>query len=436
MNESCAGGFSDTASHTNHLRIDLKNNISTNSLYRVIDIIHANVANADKLFVRNSDVNHKNKILFYNSLVGPYASQRDINFDGQINKILLFIIDSLTNLNNNSVANDIDKEEIFKSIRVLVVIVKYQKSLILHYPFSSIKMSMIILSQLPRLENKFRTILCDLVEIFTLPETPIPGILHSHPHLKLSNIPKYFEKHSVILLLGPPQIGKSTLGQHLVDEKVAEEFIDIELKLKNRGDLDYFKRLPTNSRKEAEHEFALELLNDSLDKYLRSDGNRPLIITFVKESKDAYAYLTAVRNASSDNNIKDRCNIIFWYLQNDVSLCRNEKQIMQILRPTGCLYVLNKTYGSRGLYYWNLQSEYPLAITWPHLENRYIQRKKILNTVKEMLVVQEMAPTVPNYFNWDPILFSWLSYPGRYTMTGLRNIFLIHCKGWRVLAHR
>ena len=128
---------------------------------------------------------------------------------------------------------------------------------------------------LPPVKRKLKSVL-ELLQNDPMSRTTVmPGNLIKFPDITAKS-------HTVIVLLGPPEVGKSTLGKHLLNNSKIDMFVDIGKRLRDRKEIERYNTVPTKSRFQIMFLEAKNLLWESLDAYMRTDGALPMMVTFVK----------------------------------------------------------------------------------------------------------------------------------------------------------
>jgi hypothetical protein len=173
---------------------------------------------------------------------------------------------------------------------------------------------LLVLSEHPHLPRASRSHLKDIIEnLNAVVSSQIQLKYRSQTKLPTIELPPSvtIARHSIVVLLGAPGCGKSTLGNALKMLNKVDVFLDTGARLKDRGELDRCYSLPTVSRRAFMSSEARLLLQRQLDAYMSSDGEFPFMTTFVKQPEDAYTLLQLVNAASCTHSTQFSVQTVF-----------------------------------------------------------------------------------------------------------------------------
>jgi hypothetical protein len=172
-----------------------------------------------------------------------------------------------------------------------------------------------VLAEHSSLSADLRFYIKDIIELHAAADTS-SFRMYLEPTIIL-NHSSTFKRHSVIVLLGAPGTGKSTLGRALHRARSIEAFVDIGHRLLQRGELLRYKKLPTPSRKQFLRGQAQMLIEKELSQYLRTSGELPLMITCIKETQDVYDLIAMLKKLREREGPSCSLNAQAFYLHND-----------------------------------------------------------------------------------------------------------------------
>lgn len=173
---------------------------------------------------------------------------------------------------------------------------------------------MLVLSEHSMISLELRCYIKDFIEIHCMDARSLR--LHLEPTILL-NCSSTFKRHTVIVLLGAPGTGKSTLGRGLHRARCIESFVDIGQRLLQRGDLVRYEQLPIPSRKSHLRMQASGLLTQEISQYLRASGELPLILTCIKETQDVYDLIELVERFREKGGLSCTLNVQAFYLHDE-----------------------------------------------------------------------------------------------------------------------
>ena len=233
--------------------------------------------------------------------------------------------------------------------------------------------------------------------------------------------------HTVVVLLGPPIVGKSFMGRYFQSQGCT--FLDIGCQLRNLRLLQNSQLTLTEATRQNRRVIAIDLLDKALRIYMQSEATHPMVVTFVKSVEDAYILLDRVVKAAERAAVQCRVQALYlWdsdYLnlygivterKRDMKWEANKVGIFEVFASQNSLFEFKSETESSSYVKWRYHRKFPQFSVYP-LVTSMDKRSNIVAHVKQLLGLETIEFMQPSSFLQSEQQCRWISFPGSYQVS-------------------